>query len=76
MKYYANTGQRFAASPMTRQEYNDARGWTVPDDENPNDYGVLLEHIGIEANSNISNCYVSWIPYKVFSENYTVVEQE
>lgn len=33
------------ATPMTRQEYNDLRGWVVPSDENPADDGYLVEYI-------------------------------
>lgn len=36
MKQYIGT-KLVNAKPMTRQEYNDLRGWTVPSDENPND---------------------------------------
>ena len=31
--------------PMTRQEYNDFRGWDLPADENPTDDGYLVEYI-------------------------------
>lgn len=30
------------ARPMSRQAYNDLRGWQVPDDENPTDEGYLV----------------------------------
>ena len=32
------------AKPMTRNDYNDYRGWTVPADENPYDEGYLVKH--------------------------------
>ena len=39
------------ATPMTRQEYNDYRGWELPADENGDDEGFLVEYInGGESN--------------------------
>ena len=32
------------AKPMTRGEYNKYRGWEVPDNENPEDAGYLVEY--------------------------------
>ena len=29
------------AMPMTRGEYNNYRGWTIPKDENPDDDGYI-----------------------------------
>ena len=31
------------AATMTRQEYNDYRGWQLPEDENGADVGYILE---------------------------------
>ena len=52
------------AKPMTRNDYNDYRGWTVPADENPNDEGYLVKH---------SENYVSWIAKDEFEKTYNVV---
>lgn len=52
------------AKPMTRGDYNDYRGWTVPADENPNDEGYLVKH---------SENYVSWIAKDEFEKTYNVV---
>ena len=52
------------AKPMTRGDYNDYRGWTVPADENPNDEGYLVKH---------SDNYVSWIAKDEFEKTYNVV---
>lgn len=52
------------AKPMTRGEYNDYRGWTVPADENPADEGYLVKH---------SDNYVSWIAKDEFEKTYNVV---
>lgn len=52
------------AKPMTRGDYNDYRGWTVPADENPADEGYLVKH---------SDNYVSWIAKDDFEKTYNVV---
>ena len=33
------------ARPMTRQAYNDYRGWALPADENGADEGYLIEYV-------------------------------
>lgn len=59
------------AQPMTRQAYNDLRGWTVPADENPNDDGFLVEYLdGGKANVDGFAGYVSWSPADVFNRAY------
>ena len=49
------------ASPMTRGEYNHYRGWNIPENENPDDAGYLVEY---------SDGYQSWSPEKQFEEAY------
>jgi hypothetical protein len=49
------------AEPMTRGAYNEYRGWTIPENENPNDDGFLVEY---------SDSYVSWSPAHAFNEAY------
>ena len=57
--------------PMNRQEYNDFRGWELPDDENPTDEGYLVEYIdGGVANTKEYAGYVSWSPKDVADRNY------
>lgn len=63
MKKYIGVKQ-VEAKPMTRGEYNDYRGWTVPADENPADEGYLVKH---------SDNYVSWIAKDEFEKTYNVV---
>lgn len=46
---------------MTRGDYNTYRGWTIPEDENPNDEGYLVEYEG---------GYQSWSPKDVFEKDY------
>ena len=49
--------QLVSASPMTRGEYNEHRGWTIPADENPNDEGYLVVD---------SEGYQTWCPKAKF----------
>lgn len=59
------------AKPMTRQEYNDLRGWLVPPDENPSDNGYLVEYLdGGQANHPDFAGYISWSPKDVFERAY------
>lgn len=59
------------AFPMTREDYNTPRGWTVPEDENPNDEGYLVEYLdGGEANHPQFQGYISWSPKEVFENAY------
>jgi hypothetical protein len=60
------------ATPMTRLEYNKLRGWTVPENENPEDAGYLVEYLdGGEPNIPVLYAgYVSWSPADVFEKSY------
>jgi len=59
------------AKPMSRQAYNDLRGWVVPADENPADDGYLVEYIdGGQANHPDYEGYISWSPKDVFERAY------
>ena len=59
------------AAPMTRQAYNDLRGWTLPADENGSDDGFLVEYEdGGKANVPGFAGYVSWSPDDVFQRAY------
>lgn len=48
--------------PMTRQQYNDLRGWSLPADEDGSDVGYLIEDIGGKPNMAGFAGYVSWSP--------------
>lgn len=49
--------------PMSRQEYNDYRGWTLPADENGSDQGYLVEYSdGGKPNDPRHKGYISWSP--------------
>ena len=70
MKKYLGT-KVVNMKPMTRQEYNDFRGWDLPADENGNDEGYLVEYIdGGQANTSEYKGYVSWSPKDVADRNY------
>ncbi|WP_227713060.1 hypothetical protein [Moraxella sp. K127] len=59
------------AKPMNRQEYNDLRGWQVPENENPADDGYLVVNNGVsERNVEGFDGYVSWLPKIAFDEQY------
>lgn len=59
------------AKPMTRQEYNDFRGWKLPEDENGDDLGFLVEYLdGGQANTKDYTGYISWSPNDVFVNAY------
>ena len=53
------------AEPMTLRDYNDYRGWTIPEDEDPEREGYLVEQ---------PNGYVSWSPKEIFEEYYVGTE--
>ena len=60
--------------PMTRQEYNDLRKWTLPANENGNDAGYLVEYTdGGEANVPGYAGYVSWSPKEQADRAYREV---
>lgn len=59
------------AQPMTRQAYNDYRGWTLPADENGADEGYLVEYLdGGKPNHPNHVGYISWSPKAQFDAAY------
>lgn len=63
------------AMPMSRQEYNDFRGWELPADEDGSDDGFIVEYIdGGKANTSQYAGYISWSPAGVFERAYRVAE--
>lgn len=63
--------KQIRARAMTRQEYNDYRGWELPADENGADAGFLVEYTdGGQANHPDHLGYISWSPAAVFSNAY------
>ncbi|MBB5448423.1 MULTISPECIES: DUF2829 domain-containing protein [unclassified Paraburkholderia] len=62
MKTYIGT-KLVHMEPMTRQQYNDFRGWALPADENGEDEGYLVEYLdGGKPNTPQYDGYVSWSP--------------
>lgn len=57
--------RRVTATPMTRQEYNDLRGWVLPGDENGDDFGYMLDTPG-----PAEGVPRSWVPKAVFDAFY------
>lgn len=74
MRLYIGTKVVLAA-PMTRQRYNDYRGWTLPDDEDGSDEGYLVEYAdGGQTNHPDHEGYISWSPAGVFDKSYTTAD--
>lgn len=73
MKAYIGT-KLINARTMTRQEYNNFRGWQLPADEDGTDEGFLVEYLdGGKANTAEYSGYVSWSPKEVFKRAYRAV---
>lgn len=70
MKQYIGT-KLVQAKPMTRKEYNDLRGWKVPENENPDDNGYLIEDLQSKSQNHFDfKGYISWLPEVEFNESY------
>ncbi|WP_228155367.1 DUF2829 domain-containing protein [Acinetobacter sp. ACNIH2] len=56
---------------MTRGEYNDYRGWQIPENEDPTEQGYLVEYVdGGKPNDERHAGYISWSPKDVFEQSY------
>ena len=59
------------ATTMTRGEYNEYRGWTIPENEDPIEQGYLVEYVdGGKPNDDRHKGYISWSPRDVFEQSY------
>ena len=59
------------ARAMNRAEYNEYRGWNLPENENGADDGYLVEYTdGGQANHPDHAGYISWSPEAVFANAY------
>ena len=59
------------ATTMTRGEYNEYRGWTIPENEDPTEQGYLVEYVdGGKPNDDRHKGYISWSPREVFEQSY------
>lgn len=65
MKDYISTKQ-ISAKPMTRGQYNEYRGWTTPNNENPDDAGYFIRRY---------NGYETWMEANAFEEEYEDVDK-
>jgi len=64
-----------AAKPMTRAQYNEFRGWTVPANEDGADDGYLVEYQdGGKPNVEGYAGYVSWSPKEQFENVYQPID--
>jgi hypothetical protein len=56
---------------LTRGEYNKHQGWDIPEDQNPDDEGYLVEYLdGGKPNHPDHKGYISWSPKDVFDNAY------
>lgn len=59
------------AIAMNRAEYNEYRGWDLPENENGGDDGFLVEYAdGGPANDPRHEGYISWSPAETFHGHY------
>ena len=59
------------ATSMTRGEYNEYRGWQIPENEDPLEQGYLVEYVdGGKPNDERHSGYISWSPRDVFEKSY------
>ena len=65
-----------SAMAMTRQEYNDLRGWQLPENENGSDAGYLIEDPAGEQNTDKFKGFVNWLPKSEFERKYIVESDE
>lgn len=74
MKQYTGT-KVINAEPMTLGEYNNFRGWNLPDNEDALSPGYLVEYTdGGKPNVEGYHGYVSWSPKDVFDKSYRLSE--
>ena len=64
MKEYIGT-KIVNAEPMNLGDYNNYRGWPIPEDEDPEREGYLVKY---------PDDYVSWSPKEIFEEAYVRTE--
>lgn len=71
MKLY-QCHKQVKATPMNRADYNDYRGWILPEDEDGTDEGYLVEYLdGGDSNHHEHENYISWSPKEVFDKGYS-----
>ena len=74
MQRYIGT-KLIQATPMSRQAYNNYRGWSLPQNEDGNDPGYLVEYLDGGPRNDIRHAgYISWSPEAVFNQAYRAVD--
>ena len=67
--------KRILGKQMTRAEYCAYQGWELPEDENGEDDGYLVEYLdGGKGNHADHVGYISWSPLEVFGLSYRPVD--
>lgn len=70
MQQYLGT-KLIEARPLTRASYNALRGWTLPEGEDGDDEGYLVEYMdGGKPNHEDYAGYISWSPKAQFEAAY------
>lgn len=65
-----------SASPMALGKYNDLRGWELPENEDPDTEGYIIEYMGWgEPNHPDFENYITWSPKDVFEFNHILPEE-
>ena len=62
------------ATTMTRQEYNDYRGWQLPEGENGSDVGYIIEDRAGKKNTEELEGFVRWLPKDEFLRKFASAE--
>lgn len=69
LSYYGTN--KVQARPMSREEYTNYRGWTLPEGENGSDEGYLIEHSDPgESNHPEHEGLLGWVPKQFFETAY------
>ncbi len=65
------------STPMTRLQYVEYRGWDLPDNENGEDEGYLVEYTdGGKPNHPDHKGYISWSPKEQHEKAYILIKQD
>lgn len=70
MKEYISIPSTVYAEEMNRLEYNNFRGWQVPDREDGSDTGFIIVDKSGVSNTEKFEGYVSWLPTSEFNSRY------
>lgn len=61
--------KKVTAKAVSRKEYNDYRGWEMPEDE-ADESGYLVEYLDSESNHPNHIGYITWSPSGAFNRAY------